>query len=109
MKLFIALSFALVAMAFAGCSDKPFSQWVVRYEPTTDSERKAVAEQVAKILASTPRSLSGHDQDWDDAIAAATKSAKETLCRPTSWEHLGYGNYSGRWRYVDQPQPESTK
>ncbi len=76
--------------------------WVVRTEPTTEAEHRAVAEQVAKIMAAAPRTLSGNDQDWDDAIKAATVSAKETICRPTIWEHHGYGVWTGQWRYVSE-------
>lgn len=75
--------------------------WSIYRVPTTDKERTAVAEMVQRIMSATPRTLSGHDQDWDDAIKAATKSATETLCRPTMWESRG-GVRTGRWKYVEE-------
>jgi hypothetical protein len=91
---------ALFVIFLAGCEDDKM-YWSERHEPTTDVERQAVAEQVQKIMAATPRTLSGSDQDWDDAIDAATRSAKATCCRTTLWEHVGFGNWTGKWRYAD--------
>ena len=98
----ICVIFAL-CFVWCGCTEQVY--WSVRNEPTTEAERVAVAEQVKKIMAATPRTMSGHDQDWDDAIAAATRSAKETLCRPTLWEHLSYQRWTGKWRYLDDGKP----
>jgi hypothetical protein len=100
----LALALAIVLPALSGCC-KPV--WVERRIPTTDAERKAVAEQVEHILAATPRTLSGHDQDWDDAIRAAQSSAEDTHVRLTYWERVPYGwppnwEYSGRWRYAEK-------
>jgi hypothetical protein len=90
------------ALLLTSC-DEPKTYWSIRYEPTTDAERQAVAEQVRQIMAATPSTLSGFEQDWDKAIEAATKSAKETLCRPTLWEHPGFGNWTGRWKHLEDP------
>lgn len=99
--------FAASLLLFAGCDDD--KRWyAVRYVPTTEAERKAVAEQVAKIMSATPRSLSGNDQDWDDAIKAATHSAMTSLCRPTLWEYAKYGRETGNWRYLSE-NTEKTK
>lgn len=100
----LAVAFALLSMAvLAGCSRSPV--WVERHVPTSDAEREAVAAMVEKVLAATPATLSGHDQDWDDAIAEAKRTAQETRCRPTYWERAPVAPYSenwdytGRWRY----------
>lgn len=88
-----------------GCGHR---EWILKHEPTTDAERKAVAEHVEKILSATPKTLSGHDQDWDDAIAMAHRQAVEYLCRPTLWEYFNggmfgpIGGYTGRWKYTEQ-------
>jgi hypothetical protein len=89
-----------LALLLCGCEEKRW--WVVRNEPTTDAERQAVAEQVARILSSAPATLSGHDQDWDDAIRQATESAKESLCKPTLWECGDFRVWTGRWRYLEE-------
>lgn len=90
----------LASVIMCGCGVYE-PQWVLRHEPTTDAERKAVAEHVERILAATPKTLSGNDQDWDDAIRAAHANAKETLCRPTLWEWVPR-EFTGRWKYVEE-------
>lgn len=102
----LALLAAMVVPIYVNVTQPDPLYWVMRYEPTTPDERRAVADHVAKILAATPRTLSGHDQDWDDAIKEATKSAKETLCRPTMWECRKYGAPTGKWHYVGEPQKQ---
>ena len=99
----------MLALLFTGCA--PRYGWQERIQPTTDAERKAVAEHAERILAATPRELSGHDQDWDDAIAMAHDQARKILCRPTYWEWKetrfgGAFEFTGRWRYAEQAQPE---
>lgn len=99
----------LSAILLVGCER---TTWCERREPTTDAERKAVAEHAERILAATPKTLSGHDQDWDDAIAQAHRSAAYYLCRPTLWEWHEGGffkpgcEFTGRWKYIDQPSVE---
>lgn len=88
-------------LVFSGCAK---TLWVERCVPTTEAERKAITEHVEKILAATPRTLSGHDQDWDDAISEAHRQARQTVCPLTYWEYKangfpeGGGEYTGRWR-----------
>lgn len=95
----------LAALALSGCAK---TIWIERREPTTEAERKAVAEQAALLLASTPRHISGDDQDWDDAIAEAYRQARQTSVRITFWEYQRYafpdagGHYTGRWRYAEE-------
>ena len=90
-----------------GCARSPV--WVERHIPTTDAERTAVAAMIEKVLAATPLTLSGRDQDWDDAIAEARRTAEETICRPTYWERAPAAPYdqnwvyTGKWRYGDKP------
>ncbi len=100
-RLLITVCIISCAFLTSGCNEDK-TRWKLRYEPTTDTERQAVANQVIKIMSVTPKTLSGHDQDWDDAIQAATDSAKKTLCRPTLWEHAGYGNWTGKWHYIEE-------
>jgi len=99
----------LLAILLVGCER---TTWVERHDPTTDVERKAVAEHAERILSATPKSLNGHDQDWDDAIAQAHRDAARYLCRPTLWEWYDGGLFkpgfglTGRWKYMDQPPTE---
>jgi hypothetical protein len=102
-KIIIPLIGALLALS--GC--KGDTCWMLQREPTTDAERAAVAAHVEKLLAATPQSLAGDDQDWDDAIHAAHRQARESLCRPTLWQFENDGIRwvpTGRWRYVDEPE-----
>lgn len=98
----------VLALILTGC--EPRYGWQERFQPTTDAERRAVAEHAERILAATPRELSGHDQDWDDAIAMAHSQACRAICRPTFWEWKdtpgGSWQFTGRWRYAEQVQPE---
>jgi len=75
--------------------------WHVRYEPTTPEEQRAVAEQVKAIMASTPLTLAGDSQNWQEAIEAATRSAKESLCKPTLWESHAFGRWTGTWKHLE--------
>jgi hypothetical protein len=99
-----------LVLIFAGCAR---TEWIERREPTTEAERKAVAEQAEKILAATPRVLSGRDQDWDDAIAEAYRQARQTSVRLTYWEWEGNGfpegggTFTGRWRYANNTEEAS--
>lgn len=88
----------------AGCNRAP--EWRLQYVPTTDAERAAVAAHVEKIMAATPRSLAGNDQDWDDTLRVAESRALELFVRPTlrEWTVAWDGwpiQPTGRWRYVD--------
>lgn len=78
-----------------GCADKTY--WDLKYVPTTEEERAKVAEETEKILAATPSQLSGHDQDWDDAISEAKETAMETWCKPTLWERVEFTT-TGRFK-----------
>jgi hypothetical protein len=97
-------------LLLGGCMPTPANQWVARYTPTTDAERKAVAEHVERVMASTPRTLAGHDQDWDDALKMAYNQARQTLCRETLWERAYIAEYTwedtGHWRYADDGKVE---
>lgn len=104
----VALVMLVIICLTSGCADRIY--WHERREPTTEAEGKAVAEHVEKVMSHTKLHLSGNDQDWDDVIAQAHKSAKETICRPTMWEWKvegfprgGYG-WTGRWKYSEQLQ-----
>lgn len=105
----VRMTIAALAAAtlLCGCG-RPKPSWTERREPTTDAERKAVAEHVERILSATPTTLSGRDQDWDDAIAEAHQQARISLCRPTLWEWQGNGflegggEYTGRWKYAEE-------
>ncbi len=97
----------LPALLFlTACSDT--YDWHLRRQPMTPEESVAAAQHVQAVLGNVPESLSGFDQDWDDAIAAAHREAKELFCRPTLWEWRSAGfprtdsSYTGRWRYFDE-------
>lgn len=88
----------LAAVMGVGCfQSSPI--WQMRNVPTTEVEREKVSQETEKILAATPKSLAGHDQDWDDAIAEANRVACETWCKPTLWERAPIGS-SGLWDYT---------
>ncbi len=93
MKIVLLLCLSIV---LCGCEEQRF--WRIDQMPLTEAERKAVADQEARILAGTPHTLSGHDQDWDDAIAAAHKAAIESCCEPRLFEVLEYGIKTGNWK-----------
>ncbi len=95
----------LILCLTTGCEMQ--TGWEERTIPTTDIERDKVARHVEAIMERTPRTLSGHDQDWDDAIRMAEVQARATICRPTLWEWQchpmdSYRTYTGRWKYTEQ-------
>lgn len=94
----------IVTAGFLASGCYPRAYWRESYEPMTDAERKAVAEHAEKILAATPRTLAGDDQDWDDAISEAHNQARRTVCRPVLREYRDY-EPTGRWRYADEIAP----
>lgn len=101
------LSLILVScVLLTGCGRRVV--WNERYEPVSNEDRKQILDHAEKILAATPRSLAGDDQDWDDAIKEAHRQAKAIVCKPTFWEYdypIGayeVGRYTGRWKYADQ-------
>ena len=109
MKKLLLLAGLLVLALCSGCELR--TGWQERIQPTNEAERAAVAEHAERILAATPRQLAGHDQDWDDAIAMAHDQARKIICRPTYWEWKetrfgGAWEFTGRWRYAEQAQPE---
>lgn len=90
------ISLLLVLLVLCGCKEQP-NAWVVRHVPTTQEERKVVAEMVVKLCeVSNPKS----DEEPEDMIAQAETTACRVLCRPTMWE---WGEYreTGKWRYVE--------
>jgi hypothetical protein len=104
MKKYIVLFSSLVVLScLTACA--PTINWHERKEPTTDEERKLILEHVAKLLSTTPQSLAGDDQDWEDAIAEAHRRAKEIACKTTYWEYID-GRPTGRWRYAEEIKSE---
>jgi hypothetical protein len=105
MKLRMTLTaVALASLTLASGCARPH-EWVLRTVPTTEEERARVAEETERILAATPTGLAGHDQDWDDAIKEAKKTAMETWCRPTLWEMAPTAPYSAEWDFTGQWKP----
>lgn len=93
----------IAALVLCSCEDhSQETYWTLEHKPTTPEEHKAVAEQVRAIMAATPSSLAGNDQDWDDAINMATFSANHSICKPTLWERIGYGRFTGKWKQVEE-------
>ena len=90
--------FVLGLLLASGCSDRVF--WDLKYVPTTEQERIKVSQETEAILKATPSTISGHDQDWDDAIEQAKKTAMETWCRPTLWKRIEF-NETGEFKYAD--------
>jgi hypothetical protein len=71
----------LTALVVAGCESK-----VWRTVPTTDSEREAVRKMVLDLCAaSNPYS----DEEPEDMIIQAEKTACAVLCKPTPWTWNG--------------------
>ncbi len=99
----------MACLILAGCSQE--AVWVERIIPTTDAERKAIADHTEKILGHVPSTLSGHDRDWDDAIKEAHRQAEIMFCRPTYWERKDVGgcnwDYTGKFRYADDPKEKA--
>ena len=79
----ILLSCVLV-MAMCGCSSE--SSWHADRKVETSVERACVLQQERELLGNPPRNMSGHDQDWDDAIKAAHTSALDTCCKTRLYE-----------------------
>ena len=84
-------SMALLSFLFIGCNS---SNWHPQRKVETESERKCVMQEERALLRNVPRTLSGHDQDWDDAIKAAHEAAIQTCCATRIYEY--------RHRFTDQ-------
>ena len=89
----------LLAALLTGCG----TAWSPDRKPETPEERAAVDRMVLNILTNTPKTMSGHDQDWDDAILAAELVAKRTHCKTRLYElDRGSSSPTGRWKEVEQ-------
>jgi hypothetical protein len=87
MKYMTAGAFVITALILALSLIVPAcTQWVGDQRPETPEERACVERVQIQILEGTPRSLDGHDQDWDDAIKAANSVACKTCCKVRSYE-----------------------
>ena len=89
-------SIILLALLLSGCSDYES----MSYLPVTPEEQKCVQETQIKIISSTPKSLAGHDQDWDDAIKAANDVANKSCCKPRMWLKDFNGFHKGSYREI---------
>jgi hypothetical protein len=88
----------LLTLLLTGCG----KVYVERRVPTTDAQRQAIAAHAEKLLAATPHTLAGHDQDWDDAIKQAEEKAMLIYCPPTYWEwDRTNSTWTGRWHYAE--------
>ena len=88
----------LISAVLSGCGSKSY-EWRVDRRPETIEERNAVALETIAILKAVPiQKLEGHDQDWDDAISTAYKSAAQNQCqsRLYEWEYTGF--LEGNWK-----------
>ena len=110
MKKIKMLFLLIVPLLFVGCMDKRIC-WISQTKPVTEQERKAVADEEAKILASVlgtrALSLNGHDQEYYKLVSAAHDSAIESCCVPRLFEYeipagflmdYGCGHYTGNWK-----------
>lgn len=102
LTLFVLICFGLLCLG--GC--EPTETWVLKHEPTTPEERKAVAEHVEKILIALPNKVSGDDQDLEDITEATYLEARKSICRPTLWQFKN-GNYTGVFKYVEEQKLEN--
>ena len=91
---FIVGLMALLSFILVGCG----SNWYIRNLPETDAERKCVADVQLKLIKNTPRSIAGHDQDWDDAIKAAHEVANQTCCKSRLYEFASGGVMTGKFK-----------
>jgi len=73
----------ILPLAFTACD---VVQYETRWQPETPEERKAVAELTLKLCeASNPKS----DEEPEDMIIQAEKTAKAILCKPRRWKWDG--------------------
>ena len=95
--------YIVLSILLAGC--KP--SWYPDRKVETDDERKAVSALESTLLSRIPSTLSGHDQDWDDAIQAAHSVSVETVCKTRQYEwqpEFGGGHYTGKYREIDNQE-----
>lgn len=94
---------SIIVLITVGCGS---TQWIPHQRPETPEERIAVAKHESLILSKIPQELSGHDQDWDDAIAAAHRIAVKTWCKTRLYEfqHGFSGRYTGRFKELEHAQ-----
>jgi formate dehydrogenase assembly factor FdhD len=65
---------------------------VTEHIPQTQEERDCVIKVEQELMSRVPKTLSGHDQDWDDAIKAAHNAALNTCVQPVLVEYKSFGN-----------------
>jgi hypothetical protein len=87
-------------LLLCGCENT----WHPKRQIETPEERRCVVEQEARIMSNVPKTLSGHDQDWDDAIKAAHNVAVESCCKTRQYEYdramFSHIFWTGRMREV---------
>ncbi len=97
MKKLLCVIGIAICVPLLGCG----TTWVTDRKIETPEERKCVAEHELKLLGKVPSTLSGHDQDWDDAIEAAHAAAINTCCATRAYEFKrGSDGYTGRYREI---------
>jgi len=101
------LFYGILFSIFISCSGETEYWWQMdtSYDVMTPDEQINVLHAQNDILKATPSTLSGHDQDWDDAIMAAHLVACETMVRRKELEFKRKKGFaepyekSGRWRF----------
>ena len=86
-----------VMLLCIGCT-----KWVPDQKPETQEERECVERVQGDILSHTPLTLSGDDQDWDDAIVQAHNVAAKTCCKTRLYE-FSWDARTGKMKEVDKP------
>jgi hypothetical protein len=93
----------LLTVLLSGCGNTERAEYI----PMTPAERICVQQQQAYLLKSTPSTLSGHDQDWDDAVSAANRAARAACCELRLIEYSVFtqaptGKWGSAYRVVEE-------
>lgn len=88
----------LMVLSLIGCG----TYYAEDNKPMTDKERLCVQVVETDILSKTPKTLSGHDQDWDDAIKTAHKAACKSCCPSRLFEYDRQSQlWTGKYKEIE--------
>ncbi len=93
-----------IVLSVTGCSSEVY--WDTRKRCVTQEQVDKASSLAKDFLSSTPNTLSGDDQDYDDAVIAAKNTAIEIACPTVLVEytktHMGYPRETGKWKYTTE-------